>query len=80
MSAAWQDSNEVVVLSGQEVSEFFVSAGQQNRLRVRASLVGNTIVNDEFNLRNLSVTEGTVQLRDPEHSEGPQELTCVLTN
>ena len=80
VSTVWRDGDEVLLLSGRRVAEFVDAASQENRLRMRATVARNSIVNDEFDLRNLDVTIDTIQLRDPDHSDGPQELTCALLN
>ena len=76
----WLDGDEVLVLSGQGASEFLHAAARENRLRMRTTIIGNSFVNEEFDLRNLDIAEDAIRLRDPALLAGsPQEITCALT-
>ena len=72
---AWVNSG--LLLATRDVSGFLDrAAGGQVRLRARATLVGDTIIQDEFDLLEMVVTSQRVRLRDREHREGPRELIC----
>lgn len=74
VTQAWLDGD--LLLGVQDVPGFLDNTAWQDRLRVRAAVVRNTIIQDEFNLLNMVVTSGRVRLRDREHREGLRELVC----
>ena len=72
----WVAAGELLGLPAQDVPRFWTAAAPQDRLRVRTTAVGSTIVQDEFNLLNMVVSSMRVRLRDLDHCEGPRELVC----
>lgn len=71
---AWVNSG--LLLATRDVSGFLDRAAGQVRLRARATALGDTIIQDEFDLLEMVVTSQRVRLRDREHREGPRELVC----
>ena len=70
----WLDGDEVLVLSGQAASDLLYAAARKNRLRMRTTAIRNTIVNEEFDLRNLDIAGDAIRVRDAQ-----DEMTCALT-
>ena len=71
LSHDWIAAGELLGLPAQDVRRFWMAAAPQDRLRVRTTAVGSTIVQDEFNLLNMVVSSMRVRLRDLDHREGP---------
>ncbi len=68
--------NSGLLLATRDVSGFLDRAAGQVRLRARATALGDTIIQDEFDLLEMVVTSQRVRLRDRVHREGPRELVC----
>ncbi len=76
LSQDWMAAGELLGLPVQDVPRFWTAAAPHDRLRVRTTAVGSTIVQDEFNLLNMVVSSMRIRLRDLDHREGPRELVC----
>lgn len=59
-SQEWIDGDLVLATSGSSMADFLDRASRENRLRMRASVVRNRVIQDEFDLVNLEVTPLTV--------------------
>ena len=78
VSQSWNDADLLLAARGQLMSDFLNAAAQQTRLRVRATLTRNRIIQDEFDLSNLWVSPSTVRMVDPPSGRitETKELSC----
>ena len=71
-SIEWLDGDLVLVAPVSSTVDFLSDASRENRLRVRARLVRNTVIQDEFDLGRLEFTPLTIRF-----NSGPQDLSCA---
>ena len=77
-SQGWTDSDSVLVVPEQHLPGFLEAATTQLRLRIRANVVRNQFVQDEFNLANLNVSAGSLRMIAPARGNRErEELTCT---
>ena len=68
----WNVGREVLVSTATQADRFLDSASRESRLRVRATVLGNRAIQEEFDLGGLEITEGAVRIR----GEGRSEMVC----
>ena len=59
---SWVDGDVVLAASGQAAADFLDASSQENRLRVRAGVVRNSVIQDEFDLSDLAVSADDVRM------------------
>ncbi len=72
-SYEWIDGDLVLGAPESAMIDFLDTASRESRLRMRASVVRNAIIQDEFDLSKLDVTPNIVRV----FNSGPQDLSCV---